>query len=488
VAGDGSPGVVVTHRSTLFFYGDRVVKVRRPVAHGTADFRSPERRRASCEREVALNRSLAGDVYLGVATITMEGTSPEHAVVMRRLPAQRNLAVRLRRRRRIDGDLDQLAAALVRFHAGAERSPRIDAAATSAAVWQRWLAVDEAVGRFVGPLIDADRFRHMTALARRYVDGRGPLFQRRIAEGAVCDGHGTLRASDVFLLDDGPRILDRQDLDEEGRYGDVLVDVASLVQELELSGGPGTGEALLRAYRSRSAGEHPASLAHFYVAQQAHVRLLTDCLRQEQGLHAAQHPQALVDQAITHLQAALPLLVLVGGLPGTGRSTVAAWVGCRLDADVLAPRPLHHRSTATPTSGPGRQPQSSNERLCDHAGELLATGRSVVLDAAWSTAADRALAANVARRSLSQLVALRCECGREERALRVARRRSGRRPPVVLGPEAVEDPWPEALVVDTSSAWEPVQPATTVVPARPSRRSCARPNGPMAANPPVAST
>ena len=490
------PAVVDTHLSTLFFYGDRVVKVRRPVVQGLADFRSLERRRLSCEREVALNQPLASDVYLGTATVTIDGGGPvEHAVVMRRLPKDRNLATMARRGATLEAEMKRLADVLARFHAQAERSERIDAAATGRALWQRWQGVEEALGRFVGPVVDAARYRELTALARRYLEGREALFHRRVTEGAVCDGHGSLEATDVFLLEDGPRILDRLELDEESRYGDVLADVGSLVQDLEMAGARGAADALVAAYRRRSGREAPPSLLHFYVAQRAHLRLLTQCLRQEEGVRPAAGrtvPTALlVDQALAHLRAGLPRLVLVGGLPASGKSTLAAWVAGQLEADVLATR-QGHPSAAHPAAHPAGRPRSAYERLCEQAGALLATGRSVVLDAGWSAAADRGLAAEVARRTSAQLVALHCACPREERAARIARRSGGQGvAEAALGPEVVEDPWPEALGVDTSSsATGPAegQPGTTVVPARPSRRSAARSSGPMAARPPVAST
>lgn len=498
------PAVVETHLSTLFFYRDCVVKVRRPVSHRVADFRSLERRRASCEREVALNRRLAPDVYLGTATITVEGTPSEYAVVMRRLESQRNLAAVAARMHDVIGgpeggpeesleeDMGRVAAVLARFHAGADRSPRIDAAATGSALWQRWQAVEEAMEPFVGPVVDAGRYRRLTALARQYLEGRDPLLRRRITEGAVCDGHGNLESADVFLLDDEPRILDRLELDEEGRYGDVLADVASLAQDLEVLGAGAAADALLAAYRRCSGREQPPSLVHFYVAQRAHVRMLAQCLRQrdqgsaartpggsaqgpdagpDAGLPAGVSPEVLLDQAIGRLQAALPQLVLVGGPPRSGRSTLAAWMGSRLGADVLSAPP------GRTGRGQSVARRGACERMCEQAGQLLATGRSVVLDAAWSTVAERRMAEDAARRWGAHLVSLHCR----------------------RGPDAHQSSWPEALVAETSPPGEPPgeppgdperpapapgaakerkhagprgrQPLTTVVPARPSRRS-----------------
>jgi len=78
--------VVETHISTLFFVGDRVFKLHKPVQFEFLDFREREARRVDCEREVVLNRRLAPDVYLGVADVEIDGEPLDHMVVMRRLP------------------------------------------------------------------------------------------------------------------------------------------------------------------------------------------------------------------------------------------------------------------------------------------------------------------------------------------------------------------------------------------------------------------
>ena len=59
--------LVETHISTLFFVGDRVYKMKKPVSMGFLDFTTRVAREEACHREVELNRRLAPDVYLGVA-------------------------------------------------------------------------------------------------------------------------------------------------------------------------------------------------------------------------------------------------------------------------------------------------------------------------------------------------------------------------------------------------------------------------------------
>ena len=86
-----APAVVQTHVSTLFFYGDRVLKLRRPVSYAFIDFGLLSSRRDDCEREVQLNSRLAPDVYLGTAALSTGKEPIEYGVLMRGLPAKRSL-------------------------------------------------------------------------------------------------------------------------------------------------------------------------------------------------------------------------------------------------------------------------------------------------------------------------------------------------------------------------------------------------------------
>ena len=202
-----------THVSTLFFFGDSVAKVRKPVRFGFADFSDLESRRIDCEREVALNRRLAPDVYRGTTTTTLEGEVLEHAVLMRRLPADRNLGHLVRSGAPVATELRRIAAVLADFHHRADRSPAISAAAAPGALLARWKATSREASPFVGTILHPSLQEQIDDLAARYVAGREGLLADRVAAGHVCDGHGDLLADDIFCLGDGPRILDCLEFD-----------------------------------------------------------------------------------------------------------------------------------------------------------------------------------------------------------------------------------------------------------------------------------
>ena len=123
---------IQTHLSHVFLTRSRVYKFRKPVDLGFAQLSTRAQRNEDCLREVALNRRLAADVYLGVAPflatrdgarigeprehLTAGAPTPEHCVVMRRLPAGRDAASLLARNELTPAHLDRVASAIARFH------------------------------------------------------------------------------------------------------------------------------------------------------------------------------------------------------------------------------------------------------------------------------------------------------------------------------------------------------------------------------------
>src|SRR3546814_20932793 len=114
--------------------------------------------------------------------------------------------------------------------------------------------------------MDASAVEAVDELARRYLAGREPLYDARVAAGRARDGHGDLLADDIFLLDDGPRVLDCLEFDDALRRDDVLADVAFLAMDLERLGRVELAERFLAAYRAASGDTWPVSLAHTHVA------------------------------------------------------------------------------------------------------------------------------------------------------------------------------------------------------------------------------
>ena len=462
--------VAETHVSLLFFVGDRVYKLRKPVEFGFLDFRDRATRQADCQREVVLNRRLAPDVYLGVADLQLNGELVDHMVVMRRLPDELRLSTLARQGANIDEPLRQVATTMATFHESAQRSTEISAAATGAAVRAGWEANFAETAPFLGTILDPVVDGEIRALATRWIEGRRSLFNSRIAAGRICDGHGDLQAEDIFCLEDGVRILDCVEFSDALRYCDGCADVAFLAMDLERLGRSRGAIEFLATYKALAVDHFPDSLALHYCASRAYVRTKVSCLRAAQGIDEAESTaRQLHDLALSYLRRARVKLVLVGGLPGSGKSTLAkglaevgSWVVLRSDE---IRRELQGRSSGpAPEFGTGRYNRSATDAVYDEllrrAERSLESGESVVLDASWTVHGRREAARALADRTSSDLVELCCDVDTAEAQARIARRLSEHSDASEATPELVAvmaermDPWPSATVVDTSGSPE----------------------------------
>ncbi len=475
---DAPAAIVETHISVVVFVGDRAVKLKKPVRFPFLDFSTREAREAMCHREVELNRRLAPDVYLGVADVVgPDGEVCDHLVVMRRLPDDRRLSTLVAAHTpTVPGHLRALARRLAAFHAAAERGPAIDANATAGAVARRWDDNTAEMAPFAGRVVDADAVARVADKARRFLAGRAPLFEDRIADGRICDGHGDLQAADVFCLDDGPEVLDCIEFDDALRYGDVVDDVAFLAMDLERLGAPELAVRFVHDYQEFSGENAPASLVHHYIAYRAQVRAKVACLRagQEAGggdadVDAVAEARSLLSLCERHLDAATVRMVVVGGRPGTGKSTLARGLAERLDVAVLRSDEVRRELLGEPRSAPASPvfeeghytpaaTDATYDELIRRAEHLATRGVSVVLDASWTRERHRALVRAAAERAHSDLVELRCEAPDDVAAARIRHRLAHEHDASEVTPEVADalaaagDDWPEAAAVDTSGS------------------------------------
>jgi aminoglycoside phosphotransferase family enzyme/predicted kinase len=447
--------VVETHISVLVFLGDKVYKIHKPVHFDFLDFRDRGARFEDCRREVELNRRLAPDVYLGVADLVMDGQPVEHMVVMRALPEERRLASLLQRDEGTERWLDLVAAVLSSFHGAAKRSAEISASARPSALSLKWKENFEEVTRLVTSSLEPRVETEIRALVARWLSSHWTLLEARVAEGHVCDGHGDLQASDIYCLDDGIRILDCLEFSDRLRWDDVCADVAFLAMDLERLGYPDAAGLFVRAYERHSGHRLPPSLLHLHIALRSYVRAKVACLRSEQSDAVVDSAADLQALALKHLRSARSALVLVGGLPGTGKSTLAA--GLAAETGWVLVRSDEVRKRRSPES----RAAAYDELICS-AREHLEEGESVVLDASWISAEERGKAARLAGETGNELLSICCTCDGSVGADRI-RERLARGDDVSEATVAVRnlmekgmDPWPSAVVIDTSHAAESV--------------------------------
>ena len=416
-----------THISYVFLAGEMVYKTKKPVDFGFIDQTDAGARARFCHAELRLNRRLAPDVYLDVVTVVrtpdgrfaVDGATEagpqvvEWAVKMRRLPDDRTLDRLLDANAAPPQFIERIVRRLIAFHEAAEvvvNDPDFAGGPAERAWWQREYKEAEA---FIGETWRPEDAQATRTFVEQTIEREQALFDDRLALRRVVEGHGDLQAKHVYALDNTGEDLAIIDCIEFNdwfhfRYLDVGYDVAFLAMDLEALGRPDLGDELAGRYIAAAHDETMGPLQPLHRALRAFVRGKVESI----GAGASELPEierrALAASASRYFRLAAayaerraaPSLVLLAGLPATGKSTVAGTLAGRVGAacissDAVRKRlaGLDPRERAAEAFGAGLYAPEMTERtyaqLRSRAGEQLAAGRPVVLDATHSSVAQR---------------------------------------------------------------------------------------------------
>ena len=450
--------LVQTHISYVFLAGDEVYKVKKPVRFAFLDFSTLERRSHFCHEEVRLNRRLAGDTYRDVVAICAQdggfalasedsAGAVEYAVRMRRLPADRML-VTLLARGAADADLiDAIAARMAAFHAAADASPEVSRGGDPAVI--AGLLEDDfrEVDALHGDTISAADDTAIRRFCRDFLRTHEAQLRRRQGEGRIRDGHGDLHAEHVCCTD--PLIIfDCIEFNPSFRHRDVAAEMAFLAMDLVYHRRADLADRLVARYAELARDPDLPSLVPFYACQRAYIRAKVESLKSAEAEVDAEARAAARQSAVAHFALAYRYtwaytrcLVVVFGLSGTGKSTVAAALHDRTGFVHLNSDATRKRLAGVPTTArPGAAlytpalSAATYAALYAAAGEALAGGRSAILDATFQLRAHRDAVRDVARRAGAPILFVECVCPEDEVRRRLRER--GRR-----GDDASDADW-----------------------------------------------
>ena len=420
-----------THISVVFLAGDWAYKLKKHKELGFLDFRDPVRRLHFCMQEIKLNKRLSFGVYQEVLGIQegrtglcfgpVEGAL-EYVVKMRRLPDEASLEALLQRGVVTQKHITSLGEILAAFHERAERGHDIDAYGDLEHVRFNMEENFTQVLPFAQDHFDPQKWEFFRQVCRSFADNHGDLFMHRVREGRIRDGHGDLRAEHVYFHH-GVQVIDCIEFNERFRYGDCALDLAFLVMDLDRLGFAEVGQQLMRVYASASSDAEVYALIDFYAAYRAFVRLKVACFsieHAEERAVVAGEIRGYMDQAYRYaVTFGRPVLWVFCGLPASGKSTLAQRVAKSLFMRLFASDSVRKKDhdfaddgVVAFNTGAYRPVMRGRvyAKLFNLAQDELRRGRSVALDATFSSREWRESAMRLALDQNAGLIFVHCVC------------------------------------------------------------------------------
>lgn len=430
--------MVQTHISYIFIAGNLVFKVKKGVDFGFLDFTTLEKRLYYCEQELRLNQRLAPEIYLSLETISQapdgslvwgdNGNIVDYAVKMKKLPEDRMLYRLLREGAVTTSVMDEIAHRVFLFHEKAETGGKIDLGGNIATIRHNHNENFEQTEPFVNITISEEQFSFIKHYALSFISDNEPLFKARVDRHRIRDCHGDLHLQHICIAD-SILIFDCIEFNERFRYLDVAAEIAFLAMDLDFNGYGDFSRAFLDAYLKYSKDGEIEQLANFYQCYFAYVRGKVTGFKINDPAVGAEERSAAIETAARYFDLAFhyaakpkkPVLILIVGLMGTGKSVLARSLETPLQAKIIRSdvvrkelldiSPLDHHYD---DFGKGIYSHHISEmtyhRMFDLAKASLHSGENTIIDASFKERHARKSALELARSLGVDCVLFECTC------------------------------------------------------------------------------
>lgn len=410
-----------THASIVFLAGSFAYKLKRAIRYPYLDYSTVPRRHDMCERELRINRRTAPQMYIGVKSIVRgeDGTlrfgesgwpaAPEDWVLVMQRFDQDCLLEQMRKDGRLSPaiarDLGQVIAA---FHKAAEATPAYGGIPALTSVLDENIAILRTAAA-----LDPAKVEQLDRDSRSALGQVAGLVELRRQQGLVRRCHGDLHLDNICFIDAAPVLFDAIEFSDEFSCIDVLYDVAFPLMELIRHGLLDRANALLNRYLELTGDYDGLAVLPLFLSMRAAIRTHVTLARSTRGKftdEARDEAAALLDQAISHLAPRRPRLIAIGGVSGTGKSTLAYGLAADISPSpgAVVIRSDIIRKALLGAAETQRLPEAAYSpelharvfsAMADRARKVLKSGFSVILDGVYGSERQRSEAAAAARDS-----------------------------------------------------------------------------------------
>lgn len=428
--------VIETHISWVILTGHFAYKIKKPVNFGFVDFSTLEKRQFFCNEELRLNRQFAPDLYLQVVSIRGstgkphlggEGEVIEYAVKMREFSQHRLLSSYASERRLQSSHIDSMADVIADFH-GKATTAEADTVFGSPDTILKWSRenieqIESAVPRKLLPKY----FGHLQTGCLALDEKLLQAMNHRKNHGYIRLCHGDLHLGNMAVIENTIRPFDCIEFNQELHWIDTISEIAFVAMDLQACGYPGFSWRFIDRYLQVSGDYNGITVLRYYIIYRALVRAKVEALSVQQHNPPSMVNSIKYEAAMHYLQLAnswlnqsRPVLILMHGLSGSGKSTVAkqlveALGAIQIRSDIERKRLVGLNSYDRSCSDIGQGIYSKDvteqtyDRLADLAGTIIQAGYNVIVDATFLKQSQRSRFITLAQENQIPYLIISCE-------------------------------------------------------------------------------
>ena len=353
--------LIQTHISYVFLTGERVYKTKKPVNFGFINQLDLKQRHKNCIQEIELNKRLAPDIYTNIVTIAKSRSGEfkiftdnikedfiivEYAVEMKQLPSKAILGNILEKGTVPKEFSRQFAELLLDFHSKNSSQNSTIKFAGESAMKNWWVRESQEASKFIGSTWNPKEAEEFNETIQKFLKQNTELLNNRTRQGNIVEGHGDLHSMHVYLLDEKIVIVDCIEFNDwfNFRILDKGYDIAFIAMDLEARGFPEIGDDIVGRYIVASGDETLPVLQPLHRAFRAFVRGKVESIESQQIGIPTKQKREKAKSASEYFSLATkligkgkePVLVLMCGLSGTGKSTIGSQLCARIGAAYLS--------------------------------------------------------------------------------------------------------------------------------------------------------
>jgi aminoglycoside phosphotransferase family enzyme/predicted kinase len=434
---------IQTHISSVYLTGKYVYKIKKAINFGFLDFSTLSKRKKYCEEEIILNKRISPELYLEVVPIVKskenkiqvngKGQIVEYAVKMIQFPQKTMMSYLLQKNQVTKNHIDSIVEILISFYKNQKSSLEILSYGKKENIEKNIMENFQQTTSYIGRTIENKQYDRIKKFNEFFLKNSNELFNDRMEENYIKSCHGDLHSGNIIIWNDEIKIFDCIEFNKRFQYIDTASDIGFLAMDLDFLNKPFLSCYLIDKFQSNYGDNSILNILNFYKSYRAYVRGKVEGFRlddfgipqnlKDKILHKTKRYYLLSEYYITlcylNLQKKHPLLFLICGLTGSGKSTLSLKLSIDYHADIVSTDIIrkkiegidyyerHHDKPDTGLYASDKREKTYTEVL-NISHELLKRKRNVIIDATFQKNSHRKMVIDLARSANATLVMIQC--------------------------------------------------------------------------------